>query len=523
MLRTIAAVVCALAWASPNVTEAEPVEPHADTIITTKNSVRLEGGKTLRYTARTGLLPLYVNDTGERMASIFFIAYTVERGPGEPKRPITFLWNGGPGANSAQVHVLGFGPKRPRTPDTYPEYGPNVESPIVDHPETWLEHSDLVFVDPVGTGFSRATSEAYRATLFTGHGDAEAVAEMIRVYLTRFNLWDAPLFIGGESYGTTRAMLVSAALERRRTHLNGVLLISGSYDAGQEVPQSLKDALAITEFTATAHYHERLSPDLQALPLEQALARSEEWARNTYAPALARAAELSAEERAKVLAELKLYTGVDGARADAETLRLTRDAFADALLANQGLELGRYDGRMFRRARPAGQPWMPFGNSPDPSLSRTMDLLTGTSRVFNDYVREVLGFQSDLLYQGPFGGAFHPESLAIDPVTGFAPDWMTARFKMDDGAKASEPPLHRAMTLNPKLRVLNFKGLYDGSCALLDEAVARTEPELRTRVSNVCVPGGHMFYTDRAARQMAKRAFDEFIQRATADVERPTS
>lgn len=522
MLRAIAAAVCATAWLLSNVSEAAPVEPHADTIVTTKNSVRLEGGKTLRYTAHTGLLPLYVNDTGERMASIFFIAYTVERAPSQPKRPVTFLWNGGPGANSAQVHVLGFGPKRPQTPETYPEYGPNVERPLVDHPETWLEHSDLVFVDPVGTGFSRATSEAHGATLFTGHGDAEAVAEMIRVYLTRFDLWDAPLFIGGESYGTTRAMLVSAALERRRTHLNGVLLISGSYEAGQEVPQHLKDALAITEFTATAHYHKRLSSELQALPLDHALRRSEEWARSTYAPALARPAELTAEERSKVLTELKHYTGVNGSRANAETLRLTRDAFADALLADQGLELGRYDGRMFRKARPAGQPWMPFGHTPDPSLSRTMDLLTGTSRVFNSYVREVLGFESDLLYQGPFGGAFHPESLAIDPLTGFAPDWMTARFKMEEG-KTSEPPLHRAMTLNPKLRVLNFKGLYDGSCALLDEAVARTEPELRTRVSNVCVPGGHMFYTDRLARQQAKRAFADFIHRVTDSEARPTS
>ncbi len=518
MLRAIAAVCAmawALSWATASESEAAPVEPHADTIVATKSSVRLEGGKTLRYTAHTGLLPLYVNDTGERMASIFFVAYMAERATGEPRRPVTFLWNGGPGANSAQVHVLGFGPKRPRTPETYPEYGPNVESPIVDHPETWLEHSDLVFVDPVGTGFSRATSEAHRATLFTSHGDAEAVAEMIRVFLTRFNLWDAPLFIGGESYGTTRAMLVSAALERRRTHINGVLLISGSYDAGQEVPRNMKDALAITEFTAAAHYHKRLRSDLQAMPVAEALKMSEEWARNTYAPALARATELTAEERAKILEELTHYTGVAASRADAETLRLTREAFADGLLADRGLELGRYDGRMFRVARPAGQPWMPFGNSPDPSLSRTMDLLTGTSRVFNSYVRESLGFQSDLLYQGPFGGGFHPEPLAIEPLTGFAPDWMTARFKMDD-AKPAQPPLRRAMTLNPELRVINFKGMYDGSCALLDEAVARTEPELRARVSNVCVPGGHMFYTDRVARKIAKRAFADFIQRAIA-------
>jgi carboxypeptidase C (cathepsin A) len=516
----MAVVIGASAWALMSVSAAAPIDPHADRVVTTKNAVRLENGRTLQYTAHAGLFPLYVNDTGQRMASMFFIAYMADRSSAQPKRPITFLWNGGPGANSAETHFLGFGPKRPQTPSTYPEYGPRVEGPVLDHAETWLEHSDLVFVDPVGTGFSRATSEEHRAVLYTPHGDAEAVAEFIRIFLTRFGGWDAPLFVGGESYGTVRAMLVAEALERRHTRINGVLLMSGGYNAGQQVPQSLRDALAITEFTAIAHFHKRLPSDLQALPEKQAIERAAEWARNTYAPAIERRDNLSDAERATVLTELARYTGVNAMYADPKTLTLGSDVFADRLLADQGLELGRYDGRVTRKARPPGHNWLPIGPYADPSLEHTGDILDGTSRILNAYIRKVLGFESDLLYQGPFGGAFHPEPLVIDPQTGFASDWMASRFKFDggdlEGPQGSEAPLRRAMILDPGLHVMNVKGLYDGSCELLDEAVARTEPELRRRVVTVCVPGGHMFYTDLAARQIAKRGFSDFVRRATA-------
>src|SRR5262249_31352561 len=146
---------------------------------------------------------------------------------------------------------------------------------LEDRPDTWLGASDLVFVDPVGTGYSRATSTAFRDVLYTQHGDAEAVAEMIRVYRTRYNAFDAPLYIAGESYGTTRAMEVAYSLARRRTPLAGVILISGFYDVGQETPRSLEAALQVPAFADAAYFHHRLPADLQALPRAEIVHRAE--------------------------------------------------------------------------------------------------------------------------------------------------------------------------------------------------------------------------------------------------------
>jgi carboxypeptidase C (cathepsin A) len=495
---------------------AASIPPHGDRTVVTRHQVTL-AGKPFKYTAYAGQIPLLVNDTGERMGTVFFIAYMADRKPGAPKRPVTFLWNGGPGSNAAQIHFMGFGPKRPKTADLYPDYGPDTETPLADNAETWLQESDLVFIDPPGTGFSRATTIPYRDVLYTSRGDAEATAETIRIVLNRFDDWDAPLVIGGESYGTTRAMLVAEALEKRRTHVGGVILISGGYNAGQKVPQPLNQALAITEFTAAAHYHHRLPPDLQALSEAEAVKRAEAWARTTYAPALARRDQLTDAERAEVLAGLARFTAVDGKVADQKTLTLSSAEFYDHLLADRGLELGRYDARVTVRARPAGQPWLPTG---DPSLQRMADLMNGTSRVFNGYVRRDLGFESDLLYRGPFGGAFHPEPLNPAPGSGLPSDWMSAMFKIEGGAlgdsQAGEPPLKQAMEQDPRLQVLAVRGQYDGSCAQLDEAVARTDPALRARVAALCLPAGHMVYSDLPARRTLRQAYAAFLRRVEA-------
>jgi carboxypeptidase C (cathepsin A) len=531
-LRTIAALAFVLG------TVPVPGQaPHVENVVATRHQA-IVAGKTVQYTATAGLLPIYVNDTGEQMASMFFIAYTIERPQGQPPRPITFLWNGGPGSNSAQIHVVGFGPKRVKTADTYPAWGPNTETEMVDNQETWLDTSDLVFVDPVGTGFSRATKQEYRDILYTPRGDAEAVAELIRLYRTRFDAWDAPIFLAGESYGTTRAMMVAEALERRRTRLAGVVLMSGGFNVGQSVPRSLNQALAISEYTAGAHYHKRLSPELQALSRDAAVSRAVEWARGEYAPALERLESLPPSERAALLAQLQRYTGIDPRYVDEKTLTISGAEFADRLMQDRGLELGRYDVRMTTTSRKPETAWLPLT---DPSLTPMIDLMQGTSRLFNHYVRETLGFKSDLLYRGPFGEAFHPEPL-ITVGPGFQSDWMTNMWNRGGGAAEGraggagtagrgggaggrggaeaggeeQPPLRRAMDVNPKLRVMNMKGMYDGSCATMDEAVARAESHLKGRITNHCYVGGHMFYSDLEARREAKRHFAEFVREVLA-------
>lgn len=495
---------------------AAQVPPHGDTISVTKHSVTLSDGRKLAYTARAGLLPLYVNDTGERMASIFFISYSLDRAPGAAPRPITFLWNGGPGSNAAQVHIVGFGPKRVTTGATYPQWGPDTETPIIDHPDTWLDTSDLVFVDPIGTGFSRATSEKYRDILYSRRGDSEATAEMIRLYLTRFNAWDQPLFLAGESYGVTRAMLVSQALERRRTHLKGVVLISGvDFDVGGETPATLERALYVPHFTPAAWYHKRLPADLQAMSQAAATKEADGWARSVYAPALAKPEALTAAQRAAVFAGLKRYTGIDQPFVDQKTLVLSTAAFGDTLLADKGLELGRYDYRMTKPSRAKDQLWLTWI---DPSLMPMMDLMEGTSRVFNDYVRKDLGFESDLLYRGPFGRAFHPEPLNINPQNGYADDWMSSMWdKLQKPETGKAAPLRSAMELNPKLLVMTMNGVYDGwPCEQPAEQTTRAEPFYKSRIANKCYDGGHMWYSDIATRKVAKRDFIDFVRKATA-------
>ena len=489
------------------------VPPHGTEVVDTRHSVTIHG-KRMAYTAHTGLLPLYVDQTGELMGNIFIIAYIADRPAGAPPRPITFLWNGGPGSDSAQVHVVGFGPKRVTTPDTFMQWGENTETPLIDHEESWFDTSDLVFIDPPGTGFSRATTNAYRDILYTGRGDAEAVAEAIRVFLTRYDMWNRPLFIAGESYGTNRAMLVSEALEKRRTRLNGVVLISGNYEAGQAVPIPLQEALALPILTLSSHYHRRLPPDLQALSGEDAAKQAEAWARATYAPALAKAGALGDAERQAILAGLQRYTGLDRKFIDPKSLIIAPDVYGDKLLADQGLEIGRYDSRMVYKARAEGVDWMPWD---DPSLKPMADLMEGVSRVFNAYIRKDLGFKSDLLYRGPFGKAFYPEPLTTDP-NGYPADWMASMFKVDRTPPGEIPPLRRAMDMNPKLLVMNLRGNFDitGSCELTDEAVAESAPSIRARVTNHCVTGGHMFYSDLASRRQVQGYFADFVKRALA-------
>ncbi len=490
------------------------------------------GDRTIHYTVHAGMLPLYENDTGELMARMFIVAYVADSGPGEPIRPITFIWNGGPGASSSQVHLVGFGPKGLDTPPTYPEWIDNPPTEIVDRPDTWLAESDLVFVDPIGTGYSRATSEKYRDILYTTHADIEAVAEMIRIFRTRFDAWDAPLFIVGESYGTTRAMGVAEALERRRAGIAGVILISGGYDAGQQVPPTLRSALDIPMYAATAHYHKRLAPDLQALSQDDAVKAAEDWARREYAPALKRRDSLSPATRAAVIQGIERYTGVAADFIDAESLALDRNTFADRLLDEQNLELGHYDYRMTFPRRDLSKSWLP---TRDPSLAPMLDLMQGTFPPAIRYIRNTLGYKSDLLYRGPFGEAFHPRPLddvtngAFGDIAGVYSDWMSPMWNRgaftrpqdetdsgEEGQQPLRPPLERAMERNSRFLVWNIKGMYDGSCAALDEAVAQTAAYLRGRVRNSCYGSGHMLYTETSVRRELKHEFAQFVRDALA-------
>jgi len=502
-LRPFAGV--ALLWALAAVAAAQGVHDAAEA--RSAGRLAVAGHGALDYTAEAGLLPILEDATGRLMASVFYVGYSTAADAGAA-RPITFLWNGGPGSNAAQLR-LGVGPKRLDTANSLPGWTPaQSERSLLDNADSWLGVSDLVFMDPVGSGYSRATDAKDLPLLYSPYGDAEVVAEAIRVYLTRHDAWGRPLYLAGESYGVTRAMLVAQALERRGTPVHGLVLISYSLDLGTPAPAYPEEVLNLPQFAAAAHYHRRLEADPQALDESAVVAQA--WTQQEYLPFLSSPAARTAKARQRILAGLAHFTGLDPGAIDADRLTVATADFADRLLADRGLELGRYDLRMSAPRRAAGTPWLPWN---DASPAPMAGLTNGTSRVFNRYLRDQLGFRSDLLYRGPFGNAFHPQPLRSDPGSGLPDDRMAAMWdfsqKVPDGADA---PLRRAMDLDPQLRVLTLRGRYDGwPCESSVETTRAASRGHAGQVTSLCQQGGHMWYSERASRVQGRRAFEQFL------------
>lgn len=505
-----AALALLMGLALPGAPGAAQNTGPSDAIVTTRHVISL-GDRQLEYTAHAGLIPIRDNEAGDVHARVFFVAYTLDRREGDPDRPLSFVWNGGPGMNSSLIHLLGFGPKRVRTGDSFPTSPPPSETEMDDNQETWLDLTDLVFVDPVGTGYSRPTRPEYADEFYQTPGDTEAIAEFIRVFRVRFDAWNRPLFIVGHSYGTTRAMGVTGALERRGVPVSGVVLISGGISLGQDpLPPEMAAALAVPGMTAAAFYHGKLAPELRG-DLTATLAEAEAWAKDEYARSLANVDALTEAERARTLRSLARYTGLDPAVVDPATLTVERDVFKTQLLAAEGRVLGNYDYRLTRPADPTEGPYDIFR---DPSFKPAVGLAQGTSPLLNRYMRFELGFESDLLYQGPLGGGY-------PPATSINRRWV--RNPVGAGTPEEEaestPPLRQAMDANPAIRVFLVRGLYDSlgsGCARHVHTVEHLEGDLGRRVSVACYGAGHDMYTDKEVRQEIKRDMTTFIRRTLA-------
>ena len=471
-------------------------------LATTQHQVRANG-QVLHYTARAGLIPILNNDAGDLHANIFFVSYTLDRPAGQPARPITFVWNGGPGANSALVHLSGFGPRRIKSSDD-PAKDPPVTPVIEDNDATWLEFTDLVFVDPVGTGFSRPVKSGYEPEFYSTLGDIASVAEFIRVFRTRFDLFDAPVFLAGESYGTWRASGVSEQLEKRGQHVAGVILISGGIQMGPVSPDPVRVAMFVPSRTAAAFYHRKLAPEFMR-DEKATLQQAESWALSEYAPAWEHRDQLTGAERDRIVAQLARYTGVDPSVIDRQTLMMTSPQFTAALLRDQKLALGRYDMRLKGPA------------SASDAAARNLLVLR--------YLREELQFKTDLGYQGIEEGY----SPSATPPRGIGSRWAwdqiekgtdakaVANVGSGDGPPPAQPWLRRAMVLNPALKVFLVAGQYDSlnSCADNRYLVAHIQPaEFGRNITQGCYPGGHMMYDTKEARYALKRDAAAFIRNA---------
>jgi len=343
----------------------------------TKHSIQYNG-KTLNYTATAAQMPIR-DASGETEAHIFYVAYTLD-GAEPGKRPVAFCFNGGPGAASIWVHMGAMGPRSPKLL-------PNGSMPpppyqMKDNPNTWLDQTDLVFIDPVGTGYSRAKTVEIARRMNGVSGDLQSVGEFIRMYVTRNNRTLSPLFLAGESYGTFRAAGLAGYLIDRGIAFNGVILISATLNLETIWSRSddLVYALELPTYAADAWYHKKAAADLQRKDLRTVLKEVEGFAMGEYSTALNKGDALPAAERKTVIDKLVRYTGLEARYIDQSNLRYDVAHFTRELLRDKIQMIGRLDGRL------TGPASLNVGETSEFDPSNTLIAPPFTS-AFNNYLR----------------------------------------------------------------------------------------------------------------------------------------
>lgn len=461
--------------------------------IVTKHEIHV-GGRALRYTVTTGMMPLR-NAAGETEARIFYMAYTLDGVGDRSQRPLMFSFNGGPGSASVWLHMGALGPKRVQMLDDGGMPPPPFR--LVDNEQTWLDFTDLVFIDPVGTGYSRAARPELANRYFGLQGDIQSVGEFIRLYLARNERWNSPLFLVGESYGTTRASGLSGYLIEHGIAFNGIILIStimnfqtARFARGNDLPY----ILFLPTYTAIAWYHKRLAPDLQA-DLRKTLDEVERWAANEYTVALGKGDRLTPAERQEVIDRLNRYTGLSKQYIDQSNLRIEIQHFDKELLRDQNRTVGRLDGRF------KGMDDLTVSETPDfdPSLAAIRPPYTAT---FNNYVRGELGFKSDLEYYILGGGVGRWD------------------FGSDNTYADTSESLRSAFAKNPYMKLMVACGYYDLATPYFAARYTLThmglDPTLQNNITVTYYEAGHMVYIDKNSLAQLKRDADGFVQNATA-------
>ncbi|WP_236789339.1 S10 family peptidase [Amycolatopsis sp. GM8] len=467
----------------------------SDDLVTTGHTLTVEG-REFAYTARTGRIVLRKEvltdgkfEGHQAKAEVFLTSYTLDDAePGD--RPVTFAFNGGPGSASVWLHMGLLGPRRAVSGDVDSPEPPPYR--LVDNPETLLAHSDLVFIDPVSTGYSRATKGEKPKEYLGFTPDIESVGEIIRLWTSRNGRWLSPKFLAGESYGTLRAAALAAHLqERHGMYLNGLMLISSVLDMGTIRFTEGNDKpfpLYVPTYAAIAHYHGRHGDR----PLDDVLADAEEFAARELPYALDRGARLTPEERTAAVQTLASLTGLEESYVDRVNLRIEHIRFFTELLRDRGLTTGRMDGRFTTWEPDGGREQM----SDDASISR---IIGAYSAAFNHYVRTELEYENDLPY----------EILSMDVVR----DWSYSDF--EGRAVSSVDALGSAMRANPHLKVHVALGYYDGATPYYaaEHVLARLQipEELRENVESAYYPAGHMMYVHEPSRVQQSADLRAFI------------
>lgn len=454
----------------------------------TRNSVVIDGKK-IAYTAHTGYLYLK-NDTGKLIAKVFFTYYKKD-GEDPGKRPVTFTFNGGPGSSSVWLHMGALGPKRVFMQDDGTATAPPYQ--YINNEYSWLNKTDLVFIDPVSTGFSRS-APGENPKQFHGYvEDISSVGSFIRHFLSRYERWGSPKYLAGESYGTTRAAGLSKFLQDRyRIFLNGIFLISAVLNFGTNdyyVGNDLPRALYIPSYTAAAWYHKKLSPPLQG-DLKKALKESEQFALGEYASALLKGGWLSDTEKDNIATRMSYYTGLSKEYCLQNNLRVEENRFYKELMRKDGLTIGRLDARF------TGQDLDDAGEtvSFDPSFANIDGAFTAT---INDYFEKELNFKEEKGYN----------------IFGDVGPWNYNNVQ-NQFLNVAES-LRDAMAKNPALKVYVGCGYYDFATpyftAQYDVEHMFLRPAQRKNVQFRFYEAGHMFYINKPSLQQFKKDVDAFF------------
>ena len=456
------------------------------------------GGRTMPYTATAGTLTIR-DDAGKPTLSMFYVAYTSGDG-GDTHRPVTFLYNGGPGSSTMWLHMGSLAPMRVVTDSPQATKGPPFE--MVNNDDSLLDKSDLVFLDAPGAGFSRPLGDTKLSAFWGTDADIDAFARGIERYLTIYDRWNSPKVIFGESYGTTRSAGLSYRLQQDGVQLNGVVLLSSILNYGRRSPGFDQEMINyMPSYAAIAAYHGRANPAPTDLPAFLTEVRA--FARGPYAQALAQGQNLPDAERQAIAQKMSAYTGLPVdflLRAD---LRVEPGQFREELLRDQRLTLGRYDARF------TGSDVNALGQNPEYDPSDTG--ITGAFvSSFHHYLTADLGYVTDMTYRPTFYSAGMEWDFKHKPPRSMYPG------ATNDADVALD--LSAAMRENPHLLLYSLNGVYDLATPFFgteyDLNHMGLPANLRSNVRFSYYPSGHMVYLNPQALKLMKADLAKFYDEA---------
>ena len=462
-----------------------------DTVITTQHSVTING-KPINYTAQTGTQPVW-DEMGEPTAALHYTYYTRNNVKDRASRPLLISFNGGPGSGSVWMHLAYTGPRVLKIDDEgYPvqPYG------VKENPFSVLDVTDIVYVNPANTGYSRTIPESGkevdREKFFGINADIKYLAEWLNTFVTRNNRWRSPKYLVGESYGGPRVMGLSLELQNRQwMYLNGIIMVSPADYKVYNTGGAVENAISLPYFTAAAWYHKALPPELQNKDLLEILPESENYAVNTLIPAMAKGGFIGETEKNAVAEKMAYYSGLSKEEILDHNLAVPVQYFWKNLLKDKGFTTGRLDSRYLGIDR------QDFGARPDYSAELTSWLHSFTPAI-NYYLQEELNFKTDIKYN--MFGPVHP-------------------WNNDDDETREN--LRQAMAQNPYLNVLVQSGYYDGATTYFQAKYTmwQTDPsgKMKDRFDFKGYRSGHMMYLRREDLQNANNDVRDFIIRTMAN------